>query len=79
MNDASSEHSQTTAAATSSGSPNRVIAWGARISRWRSGGRSDISGVMIAPGQTALTRMRSLAYSTAAFLVSPRMPCLLAV
>ena len=39
---------------------------------------SDISGVMIAPGQTALTRIPSSAYSTAAFLVSPRIPCLLA-
>ena len=49
-NEASSEHSHTTAAASSAGSPKRVMAWGARISRWRSGGWSDISGVMIAPG-----------------------------
>jgi hypothetical protein len=44
MNDASSEHSQTTAAATSSGVPTRVIACGAMISRWRSGVWFDISG-----------------------------------
>src|SRR3954451_7009583 len=78
-NEASSEHSHTTTAATSAGSPNRLIACGRRISSWRSGVSLDISGVMIAPGQTALTRIPWLAYSTAAFFVSPPMPCLLAV
>src|SRR5262249_15871104 len=37
-----------------------------------------INGVMIAPGHTALTRMPSFAYSMAPFLVSPRIPCLVA-
>ena len=78
-NEASSEHSQTTAAATSRGSPKRVIACGRRICSWRSGDSLDMSGVMIAPGQTQFTRMPWLAYSTAAFLVRPLMPCLLAV
>src|SRR6185437_15136943 len=78
-NEASSEHSHTTAAATSAGSPARVIACGAKISAARSGGSSVISGVMIAPGQTAFTRIPSFAYSTAAFFVRPRIPCLLAV
>src|SRR3954452_555856 len=78
-NEASSEHSQTTTAATSAGSPKRLIACGRRISAWRSGVSLDISGVMIAPGQTALTRMPWLASSTAAFFVTPPMPCLLAV
>ena len=33
---------------------------------------------MIAPGQTAFTRIPWSAYSTAAFFVRPRIPCLLA-
>src|SRR3954451_16410750 len=78
-NDASSEHSQTTAAATSSGAPKRLSACGRRISCWRSGDSRAMSGVMIAPGQTAFTRIPSSAYSMAAFFVRPPMPCLLAV
>ena len=62
-----------------SGSPKRVIACGREdLALALLGHASLISGVMIAPGQTALTRMPSSAYSTAPFLVSPRMPCLLA-
>src|SRR3954451_17216358 len=77
--EASSEHSHTTTAAPSAGSPKRLIACGRRISSWRSGVSLLMSGVMIAPGQTAFTRIPSLAYSTAAFFVRPPMPCLLAV
>src|SRR4051794_2067293 len=78
-NEASSDHTHTTTAATSAGSPKRLIACGRRISSWRSGVSLLISGVMIAPGHTAFTRIPWLAYSTAAFFVSPPMPCLLAV
>src|SRR5262249_14516862 len=77
--DAWSEQSQVTAAATSAGSPRRFIACGRTISRRRSSLIPVISAVVIAPRQTAFTRIRSSAYSIAAFLVSPTMPCLLAV
>jgi hypothetical protein len=40
---------------------------------------SFIVGVSIAPGQTALTRMPSWAYSIAAVRVRPMTPCLLAL
>ena len=78
-NDERSETSQTTDSATSLGSPKRFMACGARSSSWRSSGRMSIIAVRIAAGHTQLTRMASLATSTAAARVSPTTPCLLAM
>jgi hypothetical protein len=80
-NDAASEHSHTTASATSSGRLIRPIGWRAVIIVSKSGmaamNGSSI-GVRIVPGLTALIRMRCGAYSSAAALVRPTTPCLLA-
>src|SRR5712691_3984317 len=78
-NEAASEQSQTTASATSSGAPTRPMGR-AVICACRAGSRKALSviGVWITPGQTQLTRIPCCAYSSAAVLVSPTTPCLLA-
>jgi len=80
-NDAAAELSQTTAAAISSGRPRRPIGSAASNSCLVSGRWATVRwiiGVSIAPGQTALTRIPQLAYSSAAALVRPTTPCLAA-
>src|SRR2546425_11517361 len=78
--EAASEHSHTTASATSSGFPLRPA--GSAIIICSSTGRWCVTrstiGVWITPGHTAFTRTPDLAYSNAAVLVSPTTPCLLA-
>src|SRR6266550_8163321 len=72
-------HSQTTAAAISSGRPSRPIGWSLTISSIVSDSLAIMSatiGVSMVPGHTALMRMPLEAYSSAALFVSPITPCL---
>src|SRR5712691_89304 len=79
-NEAASEQSQTTASAISSGVPTRPMGSLAMMRALRSGSLKPIAviGVWITPGQTHLTRIPWWAYSSAAVLVRPTTPCLLA-
>src|SRR6266566_739781 len=79
-NEAASEQSHTTASAISSGLPIRPRGSMAMICALRSGSLQALSviGVWITPGQTQLTRIPCWAYSSAAVLVRPTTPCLLA-
>ena len=56
------------------GTPAAVASCAARV-----GIAASVPGVITTPGTTALTRMLRLAYSSAAALVRPTTPCLLAV
>src|SRR5215472_2458899 len=76
-----SEQSHRTASDTSLGVPKRPRGCKARTRLLSSGSlkaRAAMS-VWITAGQTAFTRMPSLAHSAAAVLVSPSTPCLLAI
>src|SRR5258708_21282279 len=81
MKDAGSEHIDTRASAISAGVPKRPIGWQPRTYLWTAGApkiRLAI-GVSIAEGHTVLTRIPLRAFSSAAVLVSPITPCLLAL
>src|SRR6266481_5665938 len=79
-NEEASEQSQTTASAISSGVPTRPMGSLAMMRALRSGSLKPLAviGVWITPGQTQLTRIPWWAYSSAAVLVRPTTPCLLA-
>src|SRR6266568_1599724 len=80
INEARSEHIQTTASAISLGVPNRPIGCRPRICFWISGSpkRRSAMGVSITAGHTTFTRMPLRAFSSAAVLVRAITPCLLA-
>jgi hypothetical protein len=77
MKEEAAEQSQTTASATSSGWPMRPTGWSeASSSRAGAFGAADsISAVSTKAGQTALTRIPRLAYSSEAAFVSPTIAC----
>jgi hypothetical protein len=83
VNEDSSEHSHSAALAISSGRPNRSSRLSRSATSRGSRPRASIApssiGVSIAPGQIALIRMPSPAWSTAPARVSPSTPCLEAV
>src|SRR6266852_4240637 len=80
MNPAVLEHIQTTASATSRGWPNRPIGLSPITHSWTSGfpNKRAAIGVSMTAGQTALTLIPFFATSSAADLVSPSTPCLVA-
>src|SRR5579875_871640 len=78
-NEASSEHSHSTAAAISSGRPIRPTGCAAPSCAWvppAAAAIRSVIGVRIPPGQTALTLTLFLASCSAADLVNPTTPCL---
>src|SRR5882762_7739365 len=80
MKEARSEHIQRTASATSVGLPKRPMGWRPRANLFISGApkiRSPM-GVSMTAGQTALMRIPLVAFSSAALLVRPMTPCLVA-
>jgi hypothetical protein len=75
MKDARSVESHSTSSATSSARPRRPTGWSATMAARVAASSPERRGVSMKAGPTAFTRIPRPAYSSAAFCVSPTIPC----